>query len=197
MFIDSNKTNVFFTSDTHFGHKNIIKYCNRPHFDIKDMNQSLVQRWNHVVKPNDVVFHIGDVCFLKEQKDINDLIHSLNGTIHLIPGNHDVVQNFKHPALKDKIHVQDKLMELDIQVEDEKLHFVLCHYAMRVWNKSHYGSIHLFGHSHGTLPDDPNSRSMDVGVDSNDFVPLSVDEVLLKMYRKVFKPVDHHSGERK
>jgi len=52
-----------------------------------------------------------------------------------------------------------------------------------------------YGHSHGTLPDDPNARSMDVGVDCNDYAPFALDDILLKMYRKAFKPVDHHRGK--
>lgn len=195
MFIDSNITGVFFTSDEHFFHKNIIKYCNRPFSTVDEMNQAMIDKWNHVVGPNDIVFVIGDLIFSKDKKTINELIWGLNGTIYMVPGNHDHVENFDIPSLKGKFTILPELFELDLQVEDEKLRFVLCHYAMRVWNKSHYGSMHIFGHSHGTLKDDPNSLSLDVGVDSNDFAPLHIDEVLLKMSRKLWKPIDHH-GER-
>lgn len=163
------------------------------------MNQTLIDNWNAKVGVNDIVFHIGDFAFLKESKDFQKLIESLNGKIYLVPGNHDDMRI--HIPLSSKLGpkftIMNTLDEVDIQVEDEKMRFVLCHYALRVWNKSHYGAIHLYGHSHGTLPDDPNSRSMDVGVDSNNYTPLHLDEVLLKMYQKVFKPIDHHSGERK
>jgi calcineurin-like phosphoesterase family protein len=201
MFIDSNKTKIFFTSDLHFGHKNIIKYCERPYQNVDEMNIELRTNWNLKVGKNDVVFVIGDFAFAKEAV-LSDLIWSLNGKIYLVPGNHDNLDEYgkimsKNPALKEKFVIVPQLFEVDIQVEDEKLRFVCCHYAMRVWNKSHYGSIQLYGHSHGTLPDDPTSRSMDVGVDCNEYSPLSLDDVLLKMYRKVYKSVDHHGDEEK
>lgn len=196
MFIDGNVKKVWFTADTHFGHKNVIKYCNRPYETVNQMNNALIENWNNSVEPEDVVFHLGDFAFLQ---DSTEIINALNGKIYLIPGNHDkqiVGQSnnvFNPPdGLTTKFRIMEPLLDVDIQVEDEKLRLVLCHYAMRVWNKSHYGAIHLYGHSHGTLPDDPNSLSMDVGVDCHNYSPISLDDVLLKMYNKAFKPKDHH-----
>jgi calcineurin-like phosphoesterase family protein len=63
---------------------------------------------------------------------------------------------------------------------------------MKVWNKSHHGAWHLYGHSHGSLPDDINSLSFDVGVDSHDYKPISYEEVKRIMKKKIFKPLDHH-----
>ena len=145
-------------------------------------------------------------------KDATQLVRRLNGRIYLISGNHDgdgvenAYESFaKETLYQNKFDICPNLFEVDIQVEDEKLRFVLCHYAMRVWNKSHYGAIHLYGHSHGTLPDDPKTRSMDVGIDTYNikddnnvvrrYMPYHLDEILLAMYRKVYKPVDHH-GKR-
>jgi len=203
MFIDSNIKKVWFTADTHFGHKNVIKYCNRPYEDVYKMNNSIIDNWNSVVGKEDIVFHLGDFAFVK---DATDIVRMLNGNIMLIPGNHDNSKNghvdgaklhtFDSSGSISKFNILPELFEVDIQVEDEKIRFVLCHYPMRVWNKSHHGAIHLFGHCHGTLPDDPTSLSMDVGVDCNAYTPISLDEVLLNMYKKTFKPVDHH-GERK
>lgn len=201
MFIDSNIMGVFFTADTHFGHKNVIKYCNRPYDSVEEMDEALIANWNAKVKDKDVVFHIGDFAFMKEPETV---IKRLNGKIYLIPGNHDkrIVENMRlrtdfaqHDAstiLTNKLIVLPELTHLDIRVKDERLRFVLCHYAMRVWNNSHYGAIQLFGHSHGTLPDYPNSRSIDVGVDCHGYAPIHLDDVLLKMCQKTFKPVDHH-----
>lgn len=200
MFIDSNVKNVFFTSDTHFGHKNIIKYCNRPFAHKDEMDEALIKNWNAKVKDGDIVFHLGDFSF---SSDAANIIRRLNGSIYLVSGNHDADAVDKaFEILSAENHKQTKfdilpnLFEVDIQVEDEKMKFVLCHYPMKVWNKSHHGSIHLFGHCHGTLPDDKNSRSMDVGVDCNDYAPIHLDEVLVKMYNKVYKPKDHHGEKR-
>jgi len=179
--------NIFFTADTHFGHANIIKYCSRPYKTVYDMNVDLIDRWNSKVKKEDIVYHLGDFAFMQPD-DIVSLRKQLNGTIHLIYGNHDKnVINTK--GIFESIQPRK---ELYINCDDEKLYFVLDHYAMRVWNKSHHGAIHLYGHSHGTLVDDPSSRSMDVGVDTNNYFPYALSDVLLHMYKKVYKPVDHH-----
>lgn len=197
MYIDSNTTKVFFTADTHFGHANVIKYCDRPYVNTDGMNADLITNWNSVVSKDDIVFHLGDVSFQKEFKDLSDTLHALNGKIFIVPGNHDSIQRLQHPSLQDKVTVLSPLFDVDIQVEDEKMRFVLCHYSMNVWNKSHYGAIQLYGHSHGTLPEQPNTRSMDVGVDCHNYTPISLDDVLLKMYKKVFKPKDHHKERTK
>ena len=79
---------IYFTSDTHFNHTNIIRYCNRPFNCVDEMNNSLVQNWNKIITNNDVVYHLGDLALgMKEQA--NDLIKKLKGTIYLIRGNHD------------------------------------------------------------------------------------------------------------
>lgn len=80
--------NIFFTSDTHFYHENIIKYCNRPFSSVDEMNEKLIENWNSVVGKNDIVWHLGDFCF--GQKDnISKIIPKLNGRINLVMGNHD------------------------------------------------------------------------------------------------------------
>ncbi len=185
MFVDANAKNVFFTSDTHLFHKNVIEYCNRPFEDITEMNNSIISNWNNRVKPNDVVFHLGDFLFSRDEKTISDTINVLNGTIYLIPGNHDSVEDYPQYILQsDKFIVLNALQHVRIRVNNENVQFVLCHYAMKVWYKSHYNSIHLYGHSHNSMPDDPNSLSMDVGVDANNFTPISVHDVLEKMSKK-------------
>jgi calcineurin-like phosphoesterase family protein len=79
---------IFFTSDTHFGHHNIIKYCGRPFKDANDMNESFIRNWNSVVGVDDDVYHLGDVSFMSKQQTIN-IIKKLNGRIYLVSGNHD------------------------------------------------------------------------------------------------------------
>jgi len=80
--------NIFITSDTHFHHANIIKYCNRPFSSVAEMDETLIQNWNKVVKQQDKVYHLGDVYF--PQKEKSDWLFSrLNGTKVLILGNHD------------------------------------------------------------------------------------------------------------
>jgi len=186
--------NVFFTSDTHFGHANVIRYCNRPFSSVAEMDEALINNWNSVVAKNDLVYHLGDFAFYPTEK-IKEVISRLNGTILFVPGNHDknLIKAISQFSFGGKALLLDRLHSETVTIEDERIPFVLCHYAMRVWDKSHYGAIHLYGHSHGTLFDDPNSRSMDVGVDTNNMFPYSLQDVLVRMYQKVYKPVDHHA----
>lgn len=171
---------TFFTADTHFSHTNIIKYSSRPFADAKEMDQKLIQNWNSKIDPQDIVYHIGDFCFSEKGQGILD---QLNGHKHLILGNHDK----EGRKLRGWASIE-KLRE--IYVGNQMI--VLCHYAMRVWNKSHHGTWHLYGHSHGSLPDDPNSLSFDVGVDCHDYVPLEFEDVGRIMKKKTWKPIDHH-----
>lgn len=178
---------IFFTSDSHFGHANIIKYCNRPFIDANDMNEQLIANWNNVVSPDDVVYHLGDFAFGNE-KSVNAIMHRLNfAHMHFIKGNHDkpfmewwTKARFNNDCVAQKVDVNHYILETHIN----KQKFVLCHYAMRVWNESHRGALHLYGHSHGTLPDDPNSKSFDVGVDCHNYHPISLEQVLKIMDKK-------------
>ena len=178
---------IFFTSDTHFGHANIIKYCDRPFIDANDMNEQLIANWNNVVSPDDVVYHLGDFAFGNE-KSVNAIMHRLNfAHMHFIKGNHDkpfmewwTKARFNNDCVAQKVDISHYILETHIN----KQKFVLCHYAMRVWNESHRGALHLYGHSHGTLPDDPNSKSFDVGVDCHNYQPISLEQVLKIMDKK-------------
>lgn len=178
--------NYWFTSDTHFGHANIIRYCGRPFTDVNEMDAELIKRWNLLVKPGDVVYHLGDFAF-KVDNGIPALRRKLNGDVHLIYGNHDKwAHRFHGPAAGFAWVGPYK----EIKIAEQKI--ILMHYAMHVWNRSHHGSWMLHGHSHGTLPRDMTKRRMDVGVDPNHYAPISFDEIRMKMNEITFAPVDHH-----
>jgi len=184
-------SNRYFTSDTHFFHKNIILYSRRPFLvpgdeyvkdrisfqSVSKMNEELVRRWNSVVQPNDDVWHLGDFFYGRyENREADAILARLNGNIDLIFGNHDDAYIRNHPRFRTK-----QLMA-EVNIKDRqgtKWHTVLCHYGMRVWNHSHRGAIHLYGHSHGTLPG--NSQSLDVGSDCWDHTPVGIDDILARM----------------
>ena len=177
---------TFFTSDTHFFHSRIIQYCLRPFADATDMNEQLIANWNNVVTPDDVVYHLGDFAFSDEQ-GVDRVMRRLNFKhFHFIKGNHDEPFCDWYHSNKDDTYLAPKVSlhpsYLETKIEGHK--FTLCHYAMRVWNESHRGALHLYGHSHGTLPDDCNSKSFDVGVDCHDFAPISLERVLHLMSKK-------------
>lgn len=154
---------IFFTSDTHFGHTNIIQHCSRPFSTVEEMDETLIRNWNYVVCPEDIVYHLGDFAW----RNISRYIEQLNGNIHLIRGSHD-----KQIGNSSQVFVT--VTDLNsIVIGGQRI--VLCHYAMRVWRASHFGSWQLFGHSHGRLR--PVGKQWDVGVDRNNFKPLSYEEI--------------------
>jgi calcineurin-like phosphoesterase family protein len=168
----------FVISDTHFSHKNIIKYCNRPFQHIDEMNETLIKNWNDVVGKDDRVFHLGDFAFERDLNRLAFLRSRLNGRIILIRGNHD-----EHTDDDYKLAGFDEVYRL----YDENIHnskWVFSHYQMTTWNCSHKGSFHLFGHEHWQRQYDfPHEvykknfwseRKFNVCADSNNFTPINL-----------------------
>lgn len=182
---------IHFTSDTHWGHTNIIKYSNRPFDSVEDMNEALIANWNAVVKYDDTVYHLGDFAFLPYD-NLKRTARRLNGTKHFIYGNHDK-EIHRHEADLIRSGTFASIQNY-YELKHDGQFIVLFHYGQRVWNKGHHGSIHLYGHSHGSLP--PQGKSVDVGVDckeiTHEYRPVSFDEVMAYMSKREFQAVDHH-----
>jgi calcineurin-like phosphoesterase family protein len=155
---------VFFTADTHFNHANIIHFCGRPFADTTEMNAALIEKWNARIGRTDLVYHLGDFAW----GNWEPILEQLNGDITLIRGGHD--RSAARKSVSRFLRIADLI---DINLEGYPV--VLCHYCLRVWNRSHFDSWHLFGHSHGRLP--ALGKSLDVGVDGHDFAPWSWEEV--------------------
>lgn len=212
---------IYFTSDTHFWHKAIIKYCNRPvpgiekaaDFEgqcppgqiwtenVEKMNEWLIERWNSVVKKDDTVWHLGDYAFCGPQK-AGAILERLNGRKKKIRGNHDYGLDGKLPW--DEVH-DYKLLRVNLTYEDENEEvkqysqpIVLCHFPILSWDGMAHGSWHLHGHCHGSIDSLYNSTGlrMDVGVDAvgNDWKPVSLDEIRNRMALRTVVPVDHHTA---
>lgn len=174
--------NTWFTADTHFNHANIIKFCNRPFDSVEEMNETLIEHWNEVVKHSDIVYHLGDFGFGK----VESILLRLNGRKRLIPGGHDKFS--ANVQLMESVEILPQLYEYKFPKFHDPRIIVLCHYAMRVWEESHFNSWHLYGHSHGMLV--PHmilnymnknmiswGKSFDCGVDTHNFYPYSLDQV--------------------
>lgn len=175
-------SDLFFTSDEHHGHANIIKFCNRPFSNISECTEAIIDRHNSVVKPGSRVYHLGDIFWRTVSlKWALDIFHALNGQHYFIYGNHDEVME-KNILLREKFVWCKDLAQ--IEYKDQKI--VLCHYAMRTWRNSHRGAWQLYGHTHGQMPEN-NSLSFDVGVDAWDFTPVSFEQVKIKMDLKIAK----------
>lgn len=194
--------NIFFTSDTHFGHRNIIKYSNRPFPDVEAMDDHLISQINAHVMEDDILWHLGDFSMYSHSKGKNgsyyaackkyrDKIKCQN--VNIVWGNHD------DDSIQDLFSEACHLKEL--RLENYPI-IVLCHYAMAIWNKSHRSAIHLYGHSHGMAEpwfnrNMPGRRAIDVGVDNTykiigDFRPWSIQELLSHFNNRKGYWFDHH-----
>jgi calcineurin-like phosphoesterase family protein len=163
---------IFFISDTHWGHRNIINLTGRPFASVEEMNEKMIANWNERVKSDDdIVYHLGDFAFgtLEFHQDIFD---KLKGKKVFIKGNHD---DWKKIARMPWADVKDYS---EIKIGDQRL--VLCHYPILSWNKAHYGAIHLHGHTHEKSPLEGvcEFKWMNVCVEMIGYAPISFDEIM-------------------
>lgn len=177
---------IWFTSDTHFGHANIIRYCDRPYASLAEMDDALVANWNQTVRPNDIIYHLGDFT-LGGQEQAHAYFTRLKGRISVVPGGHDKGWVSKREYFSKSGHpvvMLPPLVTIKLQISglNQSKVIVLCHYAMRIWDRSHYGSWHLYGHSHCNLPQCLNS--LDVGADCWNYFPVSLEQVAEEMNKQ-------------
>lgn len=183
--LNSSEVNIWFTSDLHFGHKNIMKFCNRPWETVEEMDKALINNWNSVVGKNDIVFDLGDFASNNKWKYI---LNQLNGHHYLILGNHDVS---RYPG--------DKTMELFERVEHQMIvkiddrYVYLNHYPYLCYGGSWRGPENAVYALHGHLLKTENSGKdfermsntfpyqYDVGVDFNNYKPISWEKVCEKI----------------
>ena len=140
---------VFFTSDLHFGHENVLRFDNRPFASVEEMDAELVRRWNEKVGKGDLVYVLGDLIWKSRNGDAHNLIRSLNGQIILIKGNHDrFLHNAQAKAALAGIKDYD---DICVTLEDGSVRrCILSHYFIPFYNGHRHQAIHLHGHSHFT-----------------------------------------------
>ena len=200
-------SSTWFTSDTHYGHTNIVRGTSKweslercRDFDtVEEHNNILVQNINRVVKQNDILWHMGDWSFAGKPK-ILEFFNRINcNNIHLILGNHDHHIAKKGTPEANLFLTVDNLLERKICGQT----MVLCHYSMRTWHKGHHGSWMLYGHSHGTLPpygqkmrgnrEKELFKTMDVGIDTHkEFRPYHIDELRAIMDKRSILSAGKH-----
>lgn len=169
--------NTWFTADNHYSHVNIIKYCNRPFSSIEEMNATLIRNWNSRVKPEDIVYHLGDFCFWKSNQDnhsrlsVRDWEAKLNGKIIFVTGNHDFKNHMMEQNLKIVIKFANKLVLMqhippketdNISMYD----LVLCGHVHEKWT-------HIW--VNGKLV-------INVGCDVHNFMPINKNEIMRLTY---------------
>lgn len=156
---------IYFTADTHFGHANILKHCDRPWKRIRSHDEDIVANWNAVVRPSDTVYHLGDFAYRCAKHYVEDIYRRLNGTIYVIPGGHD----YKYQSIYNLLAPLYTVMGLRQPI-------VLCHYPLLTWWNVRRGAVHLHGHCHGRVARE--GRRLDVGVDSWGYVPVRLTKVM-------------------
>lgn len=172
-------TRTFFTADSHIGHQGVLsERMNAPRqfATIQEHDETLVACWNAVVRPDDVVWHLGDFAYKAKGDHALRTFRRLNGRKFLIRGNHEEIGETLpwDGPIKDvaRVHVQDPGMKASVGVW-------LSHYAHRVWPNMHGGDLHLYGHSHGSLPAIPGS--LDVGVDCWGWTPVTLPQIRTRL----------------
>jgi calcineurin-like phosphoesterase family protein len=160
--------NIWFSADYHIGHANIIKYANRPYEAVEEMDEDIMEKFDNYVEKGDIVFFLGDIAFGEDyaRRVLALMLHKAE--VHFILGNHDKRYIKTIESLATSVNTL-----LDIEIDGHPI--TLCHYAMRLWNKSHFDAYQLFGHSHGLLQ--PHGKQYDVGVDNNKYMPVSYETV--------------------
>lgn len=160
---------TFVIADTHFGHKNIIKYGNRPFADVDEMREEIIERWNSVVKKDDIVYHLGDFSMTHTKDDIINLVNRLNGRIVLIMGNHDTkphqwymdcgfINTVRHPIIIDDNTV--------LMHEPPKNEFISPKYN------------YIFGHMHNSVCDaDSYDNCVCVSVERINYTPVELKKI--------------------
>ena len=172
---------VYFSEGHHFGHANIIKYASRPYSSIEEMDAALVANWNSVVSPGDTVYYLGDFC-LGDANQARKYLAQLNGQIQILDTDthHDKrwikqIKLFSNGLVTAQGESLILLPALSV-LKFEKQWFVLCHFPFASWEGRLHGWIHLHGHCHGRYHGE--GKIMDVGVDANNFYPVSEKRVL-------------------
>ena len=132
---------IYYIADMHFGHKNVLRFDNRPFPDTELMDEVIINNWNERVTEKDIVYVLGDAFWKNEENSIK-IIHRLNGHKHLIRGNHDRVHG--------RLRFHWESIEHYAEINDGNTLVVLSHYPIMFYKNQHYGAVMLYGHVHNT-----------------------------------------------
>ncbi len=194
-------TKIYITSDCHYFHKNILRYCNRPFKDVDEMNEELIRQHNKIVKPDDIVYNLGDFTFGSAYQAVS-IVKRLNGQHRFVCGNHDKwLFDSSYNSNNAYREIQDELLRVGAPKEKiewikdyyEFKHngtlFCLMHFPLFTWHHSYKGSINLYGHCHASIEHMIKGRQMDVGVDNafkltGEYRPFSLEEVARMLLKR-------------
>ena len=176
------------TSDLHFGHANIKKFCpeTRARFSQYpgQMNLEMIAEWNALIAQDDLVYILGDVAF-ESGPEATKIVQRLNGSKILVQGNHDR-KTLKH--LPFNLAFKEVHTYLDISYSGTKV--VMFHYPIAEWDQMHRGSVHLHGHLHGNTSGMEEYRCRDVGMDATGAIAVSLETIIQSALKGKIK--GHH-----
>lgn len=172
----------YFISDTHFDSYKPIHTGHRPfklstkEESVAAMNKAMIDNWNKIIRSQDYVFHVGDFANSKSSKDVKALKNQLNGNIILVNGNHDKYRG-REEYYKDLFVTHPELFLQLTHPDGRVTPIYLNHEEQKDWWGKDNGAMHLYGHTHGFMPDDPKNQSLDVSVDAHNFTPINLQRV--------------------
>lgn len=166
---------IYYTSDPHFFHENMIRLCNRPFQNVEEMNRVIQENWNNVVGKNDTIYILGDFAMRYENpKDVYNLLNHLNGRKILITGNHDKLRkDSKFCNYFEYVKNYDEILDNNRRV-------ILFHYPMEDWNGKFRGSYHLYGHIHNNTSciHGHIEHRFNVCQDIHNFIPVTLNQLI-------------------
>ena len=178
---------VFFISDLHFGHKYVIEFDKRPFKDVQEMETEMIRRWNAKVSPEDHVFVVGDMFGKVTTAHAGEIVHTLNGKIHLIRGNHDPKGELFESLFEEVVPSK----AIRVRVRGEKQIVIMRHRLLPIFKGNNEGVVQLYGHTHGSAVADLEDRyihfmnwlgvpmhSFNVGACRMNYEPRTLEEIL-------------------
>ena len=191
---------IWFTSDCHFGHRNILNFCERPFENTKEMEKAIIENWNRIVKPNEKVFCLGDFSWFHSRHEIKKIINRLNGEIYMILGNHDKEEAFEL-CDTEKLHICSDITYLYLrpEIDDADNRFetncytvVLSHFPQLCYSQSEKSNTYnFFGHIHSRKNQpmiefgEPikllKRQQYDIGMDRHNYTPIDFFDILKKI----------------
>ena len=167
----------FYIADTHFGHKNVLKFDNRPFASVDEMDRVLIEQWNAVVGSDDDIYIIGDFCY-RSTKEPLWYLKQLKGRKHLILGNHDEYLLRDEKVMEEFVSVNNM-----VRIKDGTYSIVLCHFPLAEWYGYYRKTWHIYGHIHNKKQKcyqflEHEERALNAGCIINHYTPVTIEQLI-------------------
>lgn len=187
---------LYFTSDLHHQHKRIVELTSRSSVTTTENHTNwLIETVNKRISNSDRLYLLGDISFSRNYEDVASFYRKISGQKFVVKGNHDDRKVLNRLVEDNIIQAWYEYKEISVNHNEETIHLCLMHFPIVAWHKQHYGSIHLFGHCHGSY--EGLGKSLDVGIDNSlkifgDYRVFSLEDVLHYCKERNIKSQTHH-----